>query len=83
MGDVFQHYKAKERIDVFHQIVNDAKDRHALKEEPERKDIWKEELSGSNATHARTVPVLRQEVKRLRETLTSVRKAFSLALHLT
>lgn len=57
-------------VDTLHRIVSEAKDRKASG--TAGKDVWKEDLEPRAAVCARTVPILEDEVKRLKETLQAV-----------
>lgn len=61
----------QENIDILHRVVTEAKDRKATGNIG--KDVWREDLEPRSAVCARTVPILEQETKRLREVLAAVR----------
>ncbi|KAJ3745761.1 hypothetical protein DFH05DRAFT_1396489 [Lentinula detonsa] len=65
---IFQLYNLRENIDTLHSIVTEAKERKKSGVAPGN-DVWSEDLDARSAISARTVPVLEQEAKRLRESL--------------
>ncbi|PPQ90754.1 hypothetical protein CVT25_010143 [Psilocybe cyanescens] len=64
LDKLFTDYNIKEKIDILHKVVNEAKDRKARGEAG--KDTWKDDLDPRVAVCARTVPVLNSEAARLR-----------------
>lgn len=60
----------QENIDILHRVVIEAKDRKAKGNIG--KDVWQEDLEPRAAVCGRTVPILEQEAKRLRESLAAV-----------
>ncbi|KAJ3718918.1 hypothetical protein EV361DRAFT_799986 [Lentinula raphanica] len=72
MEKIFETYKLRENIDTLHALVTEAKERKKAGTPP-GKDTWREDLDARSAMAARTVPVLEQEAKRLRETLASLK----------
>ncbi|KAJ3755572.1 hypothetical protein F5878DRAFT_620270 [Lentinula raphanica] len=72
MEKIFETYKLRENIDTLHALVTEAKERKKAGAPP-GKDTWRENLDARSAMAARTVPVLEQEAKRLRETLASLK----------
>ncbi|KAH9479484.1 hypothetical protein JR316_0008078 [Psilocybe cubensis] len=70
LDKLFTDYNVKEKIDVLHKVVIEAKDR---KEKGDLgKDIWKEDLDPRVAVCARTVPVLKSEAARLRKLIAEI-----------
>ncbi|EPQ56650.1 hypothetical protein GLOTRDRAFT_75457 [Gloeophyllum trabeum ATCC 11539] len=68
--ELLAEYNAKEKIDILHAVVTEARARrHMGGGEAKRKDLWREDLQPRQAVRARTIPVLEQEVERLRRTL--------------
>lgn len=60
----------QENIDILHRVVIEAKDRKAKGNIG--KDVWQEDLEPRAAVCGRTVPILEQEAKRLRESLAAM-----------
>ncbi|KAF9074940.1 hypothetical protein BDP27DRAFT_1287102 [Rhodocollybia butyracea] len=67
---MFETYNLRENIDILHAIVTEAKERKKAGIPPVD-DSWREGLDTRTAVCARTVPVLEQEAKRLRESLST------------
>ncbi|KAJ3887217.1 hypothetical protein GG344DRAFT_80957 [Lentinula edodes] len=68
---IFETYNLRENIDTLHTIVTEAKERKKAGVPP-GKDIWREGLDARSAIASRTVPVLEEEVKRLRDSLAAL-----------
>ncbi|KAJ2934871.1 hypothetical protein H1R20_g2235, partial [Candolleomyces eurysporus] len=67
LDKLFRDYNVQENIDILHKIVADAKERKARGEV--RKDAWREDLDPRVSACAKTIPVLEQDVARLRRQL--------------
>ncbi|KZT25125.1 hypothetical protein NEOLEDRAFT_1133875 [Neolentinus lepideus HHB14362 ss-1] len=68
--ELLGEYNAKEKIDILHAVVTEARTRRQRGgEELTRKDLWREDLQPRQAVRSRTIPVLEHEVERLKKTL--------------
>ncbi|KAE9406294.1 hypothetical protein BT96DRAFT_915524 [Gymnopus androsaceus JB14] len=68
---ILERYNLRENIDMLHDIVTQAKERQKAGIEPGN-DTWREDLDTRSAICARTVPVLEEEAKKLRESLAAL-----------
>ncbi|KDQ50439.1 hypothetical protein JAAARDRAFT_42096 [Jaapia argillacea MUCL 33604] len=70
---LLEKYNARENIDTLHSVVTEARAHKAAGgsdgEGNLGPDVWRENLHPKAAVRARTVPVLEEEVKRLKESL--------------
>ena len=70
LDTLFKDYAVQENIDILHRILIEAKERKSKGDAG--KDVWQEDLEPRAAVCARTVPILEQEAKSLRESLAAV-----------
>jgi len=71
LDELFKNYNIQQRIDILHQVVNNAEERKSKGEVGT--DAWKDNLDPKVAVCARIVPVLPSESGRLRTLISQVR----------
>ena len=73
---LFERYDAREKIDILHAVVTEARERQKAGVLP-GPDTWRPEIDPRTAARAKTIPILQNERDELKKRLAEVRRVFA------